>query len=120
MSVHEPGLDQLRRELIEAIQAVDASIRQRVDGLEASVRQDIASVESRLHDRMDGIAAETRRHFDVAAESLRSDIVLVAEGLTALDEKMERFRGEVREEFVRVDRRLLHLEVRVSSAFEDR
>jgi len=49
----------------------------------------------------------------VVAEDLRSDIKAVAEGLGALDEKVERFRGEVREDFGRVDRRLLHLEVRV-------
>ena len=59
-------------------------------------------------------AAETRRHFDVVAESLRSDIQLVAEGLTALDEKLERFRNEVRQEFSKVDRRLLHLDGRIA------
>jgi hypothetical protein len=64
-------------------------------------------------DRVDASAAETRRHFDVVAEDLKSDIKAVAEGLGALDEKVERFRGEVREDFGRVDRRLLHLEVRV-------
>jgi len=59
-------------------------------------------------------AAETRRHFEVVGESLRSDIQLIAEGLTALDEKLERFRNEVRQEFTKVDRRLLDLDGRIA------
>lgn len=64
-------------------------------------------------------AAETRRHFDVLAESLRSEIQVVAEGLSSLDEKVERFRDELRQEFSKVDRRLLHLDARIA-AFERR
>lgn len=59
-------------------------------------------------------AAETRRHFEVIAESLRSEIQVVAEGLNTLDEKAERFREEVRQEFSKVDRRFLHLDARIS------
>ena len=36
-------------------------------------------------------AAETRRHFEVIAESVWSEIQVVAEGLNTLDEKAERF-----------------------------
>ena len=64
-------------------------------------------------------AAETRRHFEVLAESLRSEIQLVAEGLSSLDEKVERFRDEVRQGFNKVDRRLLRLDARIA-AFERR
>lgn len=71
----------------------------RFDRLQQELRHDIQAS-----------AAETRRHFEVVAESLRSDIQLVAEGVTALDEKLERFRNEVRQEFSKVDRRLLHLD----------
>ena len=67
------------------------SVRSTVEWMGAELRQEIRSS-----------AAETCRHIDV-----------VAEGLGALDEKVERFRGEVREDFSRVDRRLLHLEVPV-------
>jgi predicted RNase H-like nuclease (RuvC/YqgF family) len=59
-------------------------------------------------------AAETRRHFEVIAESLRSEIQVVAEGLDMLDEKVERFRNEVHREFVGVDRRFLHLDARIA------
>ena len=61
-----------------------------------------------------GSAAETRRHFEVVAESLRSEIQVVAEGLNALDEKVERFRDEVHHEFSKVDRRFLHLDARIA------
>ena len=75
----------------------------RFDRLRQDLRQDIHAS-----------AAETRRHFDVVAESLRSDIQVVAEGLSALDEKVERFRGEVHQEFGKVDRRFLRLEARMA------
>ena len=59
-------------------------------------------------------AAGTRRHFEVIAESLRSEIRVVAEGLNALDENVGRFRDEVRQEFSKVDRRFLHLDARIA------
>ena len=37
-------------------------------------------------------------------------IQLVGEGVIVVDQKLDRFRGEVAEEFRRVDRRLLRLE----------
>jgi len=73
------------------------------DRLRQELRQDIQAS-----------AAETRRHFEVIAESLRSDIQVVAEGLNALDEKVERFRDEVHQEFSKVDRRFLHLDARIA------
>jgi hypothetical protein len=49
-------------------------------------------------------AEEIKRHFDVTAESLRSEIRLVAEGLITLDERMERKFAEVSREFEEVSR----------------
>jgi hypothetical protein len=43
-------------------------------------------------------AEEIRRHFDVVAESLRSEIRLVAEGVGGLDEKFSVEFSAVREE----------------------
>ena len=42
----------------------------------------------------EGLAAETRHHFDVVAESLRSDLRLVAEGHTALAWQLDEHRRE--------------------------
>jgi hypothetical protein len=58
-------------------------------------------------------AAETRRHFDVVADRMMDKIQLVGEGVLGVDQKLDRFRGEVAEEFCKVDRRLLRLEARV-------
>ena len=58
-------------------------------------------------------AAETRRHFDVVADRLMDKIQLVGEGVIGVDQKVDRFRGEVADEFRKVDRRLLRLEARV-------
>lgn len=46
-----------------------------------------------------GDVEEIKRHFGVVAESLEHKIQLVAEGITNVDEKLERFRQEVKEEF---------------------
>jgi len=46
--------------------------------------------------------AETRRHFDVVAEGLRGQMLLLAEGVATLDEKLNRFREEVAGEFKEV------------------
>ena len=46
-----------------------------------------------------GEIEEIKRHFNVVAEGLEHKIQLVAEGITNVDENMERFRQEVKEEF---------------------
>lgn len=137
MGAPDPGLDRLRQELIAEIRASEARTAQRVeataqrveavDARVASLEQRADASEARtgqrfeaLAVRIDATSAETRRRFDVVAESLRSDIVLVVEGLATLDEKTERFRSEVREEFTKIDRRFLHLDARVASALERR
>jgi hypothetical protein len=58
-------------------------------------------------------AAGTRRHFDVVADRLMDRIQVVGEGVLGVDQNLDRFRGEVAEEFRKVDRRLLRLEARV-------
>lgn len=41
---------------------------------------------------------ETRRHFDVIGEGMRAEVRLVAEGVTALAERVDRLGHNVREE----------------------
>ena len=53
-------------------------------------------------------------HVYQLAESLRSEIQVVAEGLSVLDEKVERFRDEVRQESDKVDRRFLRPDARIA------
>jgi predicted ribonuclease YlaK len=110
--IHATG-EQIRAELREEIQAtgeqIRTELRQEIRASAAETRLQMEQFESRILARVDASAAETRRYMGVVAEDLKSDIKAVAEGLGALDEKVERFRGEVREDFVRVDRRLLHL-----------
>ena len=60
-----------------------------------------------------GSAAKTRRHFDVVAEQLMGKLQLVAEGVIAVDQKVDRLATEMRSEFQKVDRRFLHLEARI-------
>jgi hypothetical protein len=72
-----------------------------------------SAVTSQLRAEIAASAAETRRHFDVVADRLMDKIQLVGEGVIGVDQKLDRFRGEVADEFRKVDRRLLRLEARV-------
>jgi uncharacterized protein (DUF3084 family) len=63
------------------LQSVDTRVSAEIRLVETTLRQEI---------REEGIA--TRRHFDVVAESLRDDIRIIAEGLIALDTKVETMR----------------------------
>lgn len=71
-------------------------------------------------------ADEIKRHFNVVAESLRSEIRTVAEGLVATNEKIDRLESRITEElgeikamirlsFGELDRRIQSLEKDVDS-----
>ena len=119
--VDSSDLERLGGDLRQEMSATAAGLRQEIHStgeqirteLREEIRSSFQTVVVQLRQEIQSSAAETRRHFDVVAEDLKSDTKAVAEGLGALDEKVERFRGEVREDSGRVDRRLLHLEVRV-------
>ena len=106
------GVD-LRKEIRVTGEQICAELRQEIRKSAAETRLQMEQFESRILARVDASAAETRRYIGIVAGGLKSDIKAVAKGLGALDEKVDRFRGEVRDDFGRVDRRLLHLEVRV-------
>jgi putative N-acetylmannosamine-6-phosphate epimerase len=75
------GLLLLSRNMDAEIKEEFAAVRAEIRGVEATLRAEV---------REEGIA--TRRHFDVVAESLRDDIRIIAEGLIALDAKVETIR----------------------------
>ena len=103
----------LRQETHTMGEQIRTDLRQEIRASASETRLQMEQFESRILARVDASAAETRRYIGIVAGGLKSDIKAVAKGLGALDEKVERFRGEVRDDFGRVDRRLLHLEVRV-------
>ncbi len=80
--------------------------------LRVEIAASASVVKSGLRAEIVASAAETQRHFDVVADSLMDKIQLVGEGVIGVDQKLDRFRGEVAEEFRRVDGRLLRLEAR--------
>ena len=90
-------------------QELIAYLDQRFSQLKSELRSEIAL---ELRADIAANAAETRRHFDVVADRLMDKIQLVGEGVIGVHQKLDRFRGEVAEEFQRVDRRLLRLEAR--------
>jgi hypothetical protein len=102
-----------RQDLHEAIDGLRADTRQdlheAIGGLRADTRQD-------LHEAIDGLrgemaarfvsheqmthlftshSAEIRRHFDIVAESLRTDIRVIAEGHVYLVERLDRLERRV-------------------------
>jgi len=81
--------------------------------IRAEIASSAAALRSELRAEIAASAAETRRHFDVVADRLMDKIRFVGEGVITVDQKLDRFRSEVGEEFQRVDRRLLRLEARM-------
>ncbi len=75
-------------EIKDEFAAVRADLRE-VDGL---LSAEIRRVETTLRQEIREEGIVTRRHFDVASESLRDDIRLIAEGLVALDAKVDGMR----------------------------
>ena len=60
-------------------------------------------------ERIDSRFDETRRHFDVVAEGMRAEVRLVAEGVTALAERVDRLEHNLREEIRETRRDLTSL-----------
>jgi tetrahydromethanopterin S-methyltransferase subunit G len=101
--------------LIEFIGKKFDQVDQRLGGMDRRLDQMATKDEVRAQQ------AETRRHFDVVAEGLRSQIQLVAEGVSAVDQRLDRFQRKVEEEFAetraairfsyaQLERRILDLE----------
>ena len=59
----------------------------------AELRTDLSMTRDEMNARFD----ESRRHFEVLLEANRDDIRLVAEGVAALGERMERGFADIRE-----------------------
>ena len=100
---------ELRGEITTSAAWVTSELRGEIAASGAGLKSEIRLA---LRAEIAASAAETRRHFDVVAERLMDKIQLVDEGVIGVDQKLDRFRGEVAEEFRQVDRRLLRLEAR--------
>ena len=136
MAIDESALDRFREqllaamrvEMLEATRASEARLEERLDArferLGARLEERLGArleerLDARLEERLDArlarieaSVAETRRHMDVVAERLRSDISLVTEGVITLTERLS---GEMREGFETLDRRVMRLEARLLS-----
>jgi hypothetical protein len=105
-----------REQLQQGMAATEQRLREEIGEGREQLQQGMAATEQRLRQEIGASAADTRRHFDVVAEDFRHQVQLVAEGVIGIDRKVDQFREEVRDEFARVDRRLLRLEVKVFGA----
>jgi hypothetical protein len=56
----------------------------------------------RRFDVTDAKITDTRRHFDVVAEAMRDQVRLVAEGVSNVEQGLQRFKEEVGAEFAEV------------------
>jgi archaellum component FlaC len=82
-------IDGVERRLTLRIDGIDA----RIDGIDAKIdRVDskIDRVEATLRVEMGKMREDMRRHFEIATESLRDDVRIIAEGLIALGAKVDR------------------------------
>ena len=49
----------------------------------------------------EGAVTEMRRHFDVSTEAMKREVRIVAEGVTRLDQKLDRTASDIRDEMRR-------------------
>lgn len=98
----------------QEIASSGAGLRQELATSAVEFRQELAASAAGLRQALAASAVETRRHFDVLVERMRHESQLLAEGIGAVDRKLEHFRVEMADEFRRVDLRLLRLEASAS------
>jgi len=100
--------------------AMDGELRDALDRLAEDLRSEIRSGDAETRAYVDTSAVETRRHFDVVAESLRSDIRSLAEFMTMAIERMDRRADEQGRRTGGLEGRVLGLEARVLILEDDR
>lgn len=100
--------DELRAEIAASAVTLHGKIAATANGL----RTDLAAATDRLRGE---ISADTTRHIDIVVEALVSKMELGVEGVRTVDRRLDRFGDEVREEFQKVDRRLLRLHARTGT-----
>jgi hypothetical protein len=72
---------------IETLEAID-TLRSEVQHVETTLGMRIQEFETRVESRFQDVL----RHFNVVAESFRDDVRMIAEGVVALDAKVESIR----------------------------
>ena len=102
---HRQGLEAALAEHRRELDAAAGATRQELESFVAQERQEPAAFLGRR-------ISENPQQFEVLVEDLRGQMRILAEGIIGVDRKLDRFRGEVHDEFARVDRRLLRLEAR--------
>lgn len=85
------------RETREFLEQEFGAIDEKFSGID----QRLAGIDEKFS-RIDEQFEETKRCFGVVAEGLRNEIRQVAEGVVNVDEKLERFRQDVDEQFTEV------------------
>ena len=113
----DTGLAETRRYidsgLAETRGYIDSGLAQTRRQIEESTAETRGYIDTGLADtrrQIEASTTETRRYFSVVAESLIAKMELLTEGIQANNERLDRFRDEVHDQFVRVDRRFLRLQ----------
>jgi hypothetical protein len=94
--------------------------REALDRLAADLRSEMRAGDAETREAVQAASVETRHHFDVVAESLRSDIRTLAESVALGGQRTDTRFTEHTERADRLEGRVLRLEVRVSSLEDDR
>jgi hypothetical protein len=110
----DTALDALRCDLLAGLAELRDAIRTSTAETRDDVRESAVETGRYIDGRLAESAVATRRHLGVVAESLMTRIEVVAEGVRGNGERLDRFQGEVRDQFAQVDRRLLRLRARLS------
>ena len=92
------AIDSLRNEIRRLGTSVNArfdTVESRFDSLDSrfyTLESRFDTLESSLAARIDDAKADMKRHFDIVAESTHDDVRIIAEGLVALNAKVDAMR----------------------------
>jgi hypothetical protein len=108
-------IDGVETALGTRIDGVETMLGARIDGVETALGTRIDAVASEGREHAERLAADNRRHFGVLVESMQTKVELVIEGVTMVDQKVDRLADEMRTELAKVDRRLVRVAARIRS-----
>jgi hypothetical protein len=102
---------EVRGDIAASAAGVKGELRGEIAASAAALRADISADMTTL--RAD-ISAEMTRNIGTVVEDLISKMELIVEGVRTVDHRVDRLGDEMREEFRKVDGRLLRLHARIS------
>jgi chromosome segregation ATPase len=95
----------------QAIEGRFEAMEGRFQALEERMEGRFQALEERMEERFKAVE-ESIRHTDIKVEALRDEIHLVADGVAAVDQKLDKLKSQIQASNEQLERRVTRLEQR--------